>query len=79
MKFFQKAVWELGSNIDKLYIYIIFLKKEVKNQWDSCQKPNSLKKSIEVHFSTSNIFQLYFCEKESLAEVLLIHAEKMAL
>ena len=48
-----------------------------KIQWDSCQKPNSLTKSpIEVHFSRSNIFLLYFCEKKILAEVLFTHAEE---
>ena len=62
-------------NIDKLYVYNFF-KKEYKIQWGSCQKPNSLTKSIEVHFSRSNIFLLYFFEKKSLAEVLLTHAEE---
>ena len=62
-------------NIDKLYVYSFF-KKEYKIQQGSCQKPNSLTKSIEVHFSRSNIFLLYFFEKKSLAEVLLTHAEE---
>ena len=31
---------------------------------------------MEVHFSRSNIFLLYFCEKKRLAEVLLTHVEE---
>ena len=54
-------------NIDKLYVYSFF-KKEYKIQQGSCQKPNSLTKSIEVHFSRSNIFLFYFYEKKCLAE-----------
>ena len=57
-------------------MYIIFLRKRYRIQWNSCQKPNSLKKSIEVYFSRSKKFLLHFCEKKSLAEVLLIHAEE---
>ena len=48
-------------------------KKEVQNQWDSCQKPNSLKKSIEVHFYcifTTHLMSI--CEKK----IWQIHAEK---
>ena len=42
----------------------------------------SLKKSIEVHFSTKDISIVFLrhiwsiCEKKGLADVLLIHAEK---
>ena len=53
-------------NIDKLYENNFF-KKDYKIQWDSCRKPNSLTKSIEVHFSRSNIFLFYFCKKKYLA------------
>ena len=64
----------------KIYSMYIILKKEAavyKIQWDSCQKPNSLTKSpIEVHFSRSNIFLLYFCGEKFLVEVLLTHAEE---
>ena len=35
-----------------------------------------MKSPKEVHFSRSNIFLLYFCEKFFLAEVLLTHAEE---
>ena len=49
-------------NIDKLHVYNFF-KKEYKILWGSCQKPNSLTKSIEVHFSRSNIFLFYFVRK----------------
>ena len=31
---------------------------------------------MEVHFSRSNIFLLYFYEKKSLTEVLLTHTEE---
>ena len=61
-------------NIDK-YVYNFF-KKEYKIQWSWCQKPNNLTKSIEIHFSRSNIFLFYFCEKTCLAVVLLTHAEE---
>ena len=62
MKFFQKAAWEVGSNTILInYVYIYIC---------------SLTKSIEVHFSRSNIFLLYFWEKKSLAEVLLAYAEE---
>ena len=57
-------------------MYVIFFKKRYKIQWDSCQKLNSLKKSIEVHSCRSKKFVLSFCEKKNLAEVLFIHAEE---
>ena len=51
------------------------------------ESKNSLKKSIEVHFSTSKIFLLYFYnaydvnlrEKKISSEAPLIHAEQMNL
>ena len=38
-------------------------------------KPKQSEK-IEVNFSRSKKFLLYFCEKKSLAEILLIHPEE---
>ena len=64
----QNCLNNIYVKIKKLYIYKIWS--------NSCQKPNSLTKSREVHFSRSNIFLLYFFEKKSLAEVLLTHAEE---
>ena len=60
----------------------MFLKKGYKISGIPVKYPNSLKRSIEVHFSRSNIFPLYFYDtfdvnlQENLAEVLLIHAKK---
>ena len=33
MKFSQKAVWEVGGNIDKLYVYDFFKKRGIKSEW----------------------------------------------
>ena len=59
----QNCLNNIYVKIKKLYIYKIWS--------NSCQKPNSLTKSREVHFSRSNIFLLYFCEKNFLT-----HAEQ---
>ena len=58
INFFQNAAWEAGSNTDKLCV--IFLKKRYKISDIPAKKPKSLKKFIEVHFSRSKIFLLFF-------------------
>ena len=51
-------------------------KKEVQNQWDSCQKPNSLKKFIEVHlYCIFTTHLMSICEKKRLVD----SCRKMAL
>ena len=62
-----------------------FKKRGIKSE-RTREKPKSLKKSTDVHFSRSMIFLSYFttnltsiCEKKCFVEARLIYAEPMGL